>query len=237
MSLNFYQDRPHTCSYLNDRLARNIYPDPLRPTTNVLYSQLIQYGFRRSGEHIYRPYCPACNACVPVRIDVQRFTANRSQRRCLRDNQDIDINIKAAEFDETHYALYQRYLAYRHAGGGMDNPKKETYLQFLTSSWSDTAFIEFRREHQLVAIAVTDFVNDAASAFYTFFDPELEKRSLGTFAVLKQIELARQQNLSWLYLGYWIGDSAKMRYKSRFSALQQFDGQWRPFDKKALNNQ
>lgn len=237
MSLNFYQDRPHSCSYLTDRLARNIYPDPLRPASNALYSQLIQYGFRRSGEHIYRPHCPACNACVPVRIDVQRFTANRSQRRCLRRNQDIDISIKSAEFDETHYALYQRYLAYRHAGGGMDNPKKETYLQFLTSSWSDTAFIEFRREHQLVAIAVTDFVNDAASAFYTFFDPQLDKRSLGTFAILKQLELARQQNLSWLYLGYWIGDSDKMRYKSQFSALQQFDGQWRPFDKKVLKNQ
>lgn len=119
----------------------------------------------------------------------------------------------------------------------MDNPSKETYLQFLTSSWSDTAFIEFRLDSKVVAVAITDFVNDAASAFYTFFDPSLEQRGLGTLAILKQIELAQQQNLSWLYLGYWIGDSPKMRYKSRFSALQQFDGQWRNFDKKALNNQ
>ncbi|MBN45613.1 MULTISPECIES: arginyltransferase [unclassified Methylophaga] len=237
MSLDFYQDRPHACSYLEDRLARNIYPDPLRPLTNTLYSQLIQHGFRRSGEHVYRPFCPACDACVPVRIDVNNFRPNRSQRRCLRNNNDIDIVIKPANFNAEHYELYQRYLAHRHPGGGMDNPSKETYLQFLTSSWSDTAFIEFRAREKLLAVAITDFVTDAASAFYTFFDPELSARSLGTFAILKQVELAQQQNLSWLYLGYWIGDSPKMRYKSRFSALQQFNGQWQNFDKKTLNNQ
>ncbi|HAO25114.1 MAG: arginyltransferase [Methylophaga sp.] len=237
MSLDFYQDRPHACSYLEDRLARNIYPDPLRPLTNTLYSQLIQHGFRRSGEHVYRPFCPACDACVPVRIDVNNFRPNRSQRRCLRNNNDIDIVIKPANFNAEHYELYQRYLAHRHPGGGMDNPSKETYLQFLTSSWSDTAFIEFRAREKLLAVAITDFVTDAASAFYTFFDPELSARSLGTFAILKQVELAQQQNLSWLYLGYWIGDSPKMRYKSRFSALQQFNGQWQNCDKKTLNNQ
>ncbi|HCD05158.1 MAG TPA: arginyltransferase, partial [Methylophaga sp.] len=203
MSLDFYQDRPHACSYLEDRLARNIYPDPLRPLTNTLYSQLIQHGFRRSGEHVYRPFCPACDACVPVRIDVNNFRPNRSQRRCLRNNNDIDIVIKPANFNAEHYELYQRYLAHRHPGGGMDNPSKETYLQFLTSSWSDTAFIEFRAREKLLAVAITDFVTDAASAFYTFFDPELSARSLGTFAILKQVELAQQQNLSWLYLGYW----------------------------------
>lgn len=237
MSLDFYQDRPHSCSYLEGRLARNIYPDPLRPLTNALYSQLIQHGFRRSGDHVYRPFCPACDACVPVRIDVSQFHPNRSQRRCLRHNQDIEINVQPAVFNEEHYDLYQRYLAHRHAGGGMDNPSKETYLQFLTSHWSDTAFIEFRLQSKVVAVAITDFVHDAASAFYTFFDPTMQQCGLGTFAILKQIELAQRQNLSWLYLGYWIGDSPKMRYKSRFAALQQFDGQWRKFDKKALNNQ
>lgn len=237
MSLDFYQDRPHACSYLEDRMARNIYPDPMRPITNALYSQLIQHGFRRSGEHVYRPFCPACDACVPVRIDVRHFQLNRTQRRCLRNNRNVSMVIKPAVFEAEHYELYQRYLAHRHAGGGMDNPSKEIYLQFLTSSWSDTAFIEFREGQTLLAVAITDFVNDAASAFYTFYEPELHARSLGTFAILKQIQLAQQHNLSWLYLGYWIGESPKMRYKSQFSALQQFDGQWRNFDKKALNNQ
>ncbi|HET8808563.1 MAG TPA: arginyltransferase [Methylophaga sp.] len=232
MSLDFYQDRLHPCSYLADRQARNIYPDPLRPLTNKLYSQLIQHGFRRSGEHVYRPYCPSCAACVPVRIKVKDFQPNRNQRRCLQQNQQITVNLHAAEFNEQHYDLYCRYLHSRHPGGGMDNPTPHSYQQFLTSSWSDTRFIEIFDKDQLLAVAITDFVNGAASAFYTFFEPKLAKRSLGTLAILKQIELARQQGLDFLYLGYWIEASPKMNYKTHFAALQYFDGQWHDFDNK-----
>lgn len=232
MSLDFYQDRLHPCSYLADRQARNIYPDPLRPLTNKLYSQLIQHGFRRSGEHVYRPYCPSCAACVPVRIKVNDFKPNRNQRRCLRQNQQITVNMHAAEFNVQHYDLYCRYLHSRHPGGGMDNPNQHSYQQFLTSSWSDTRFIEMFDKDQLLAVAVTDFVTGAASAFYTFFEPELAERSLGTLAILKQIELVRQQRLDYLYLGYWIEASPKMNYKTRFAALQYFDGQWHDFDNK-----
>lgn len=232
MSLDFYQDQPHACSYLTDRRARNIYPDPNKPVSKQLYSHLIQHGFRRSGDHIYRPFCPDCSACVPVRIDVAEFKPNRSQRRCLKTNKDIEVKIKPAKFNTEHFDLYRRYQTGRHAGGGMDNPNIDSYINFLTSSWCDTAFIEFRLEGALVAIAVTDFVIDAASAFYTFFDPQLVTRGLGTFAILKQIELTKSYGLSWLYLGYWIEESPKMRYKSRFSALQAYDGQWRPMDKK-----
>ncbi|MDX1574094.1 MAG: arginyltransferase, partial [Methylophaga sp.] len=107
-----------------------------------------------------------------------------------------------------------------------------SYQQFLTSSWSDTRFIEMFDKDQLLAVAVTDFVTGAASAFYTFFEPELAERSLGTLAILKQIELVRQQRLDYLYLGYWIEASPKMNYKTRFAALQYFDGQWHDFDNK-----
>lgn len=238
MSLNFYQDRIHPCSYLADQQARNIYPDPQRPINNTLYAQLIQYGFRRSGEHVYRPFCPNCNACIPVRIKVQKFAPNRSQRRCLKNNSELSIQLKPAGFNEEHYDLYQRYLADRHLGGGMDNPTPQSYQHFLTSHWSDTSFVEVRNSQQtLVAVAVTDFVHNAASAFYTFFEPTLKKQSLGTFAILKQIELAKEYHLEYLYLGYWIESSQKMNYKTRFSALQYFERQWHDFDKKTLNNQ
>lgn len=232
MSLDFYQDQPHACSYLEDRRARNIYPDPNRPLNKQLYSHLIQHGFRRSGDHIYRPYCPDCEACVPVRINVADFKPNRSQRRCLQRNRDIQLKIKPAEFSSEHFDLYCRYLAGRHRGGGMDNPSADSYINFLISSWCDTAFIEFRLQEQLVAVAVTDFIIDGASAFYTFFDPEMSKRSLGTLAILKQIELTRNYELSWLYLGYWIEESPKMRYKSRFSAIEAYQSNWRRMNKK-----
>jgi len=231
MSLDFYQDQPHACSYLEGRRARNIYPDPNKPASKELYSHLIQHGFRRSGDHIYRPFCPDCDACVPVRINLHEFKPNRSQRRCLQTNRDIQIKVRPAEFNFEHFELYSRYLAGRHHGGGMDNPTTDSYINFLTSSWCDTAFIEFRLDHKLVAVAVTDFVKDGASAFYTFFDPALPKRGLGTFAILKQIELARNYDLSWLYLGYWIEESPKMRYKTKFSALEAYRSNWRKLDK------
>ncbi len=231
MSLNFYQDQPHACSYLTGRQARNIYPDPNKTVNKTVYSHLIEHGFRRSGDHIYRPFCPDCQACVPVRIKLEEFKPNRSQRRCLQRNRDIQIKVKPAEFDHAHFELYCRYLEGRHPGGGMDNPSADSYVNFLTSSWCDTAFIEFWLQHKLVAVAVTDFIIDGASAFYTFFDPSLPKRSLGTFAILKQIELARNYDLSWLYLGYWIEESPKMRYKTNFSALEAYRASWRKLDK------
>lgn len=141
------------------------------------------------------------------------------------------MKVRPAEFSAEHFELYQRYLAGRHPGGGMDNPTTDGYINFLISSWCDSAFIEFRLHGQLIGVAVTDFIEDGASAFYTFFDPGFSKRSLGTFAILKQIELARNYGLSWLYLGYWIEESPKMRYKTRFSAVEAYRGSWRQLDK------
>jgi arginyl-tRNA--protein-N-Asp/Glu arginylyltransferase len=226
--LKFYQDaRPHDCSYLADHQAQNIYPDPNQTITNLLYSDLIKHGFRRSGNQAYRPFCPNCQQCVPVRINVKQFKPNRSQKRCLKRNQHITLETKPARFNPEHFELYRRYLASRHTGGGMDNPTEESYNNFLLSHWSDTSFIEFRDDKKLVAIAVTDHVHNGMSSFYTFFDPDYEKQSLGTFAILQQLNIAQAQHLSWLYLGYWIEECKKMSYKSQFSAVQGYiNQQW-----------
>lgn len=228
-SIQFYQDSPHACSYLKEQKARNIYPDPNEPMTNQLYSHLIQHGFRRSGDISYRPFCVDCQQCIPVRINTEQFKANRSQRRCLKRNSDVAIILRPAEFNSEHYQLYCKYLQTRHPGGGMDNPTEESYINFLASNWSDTGFIEIRHENQLLAVAVTDFITNGASAFYTFFDPDLKKQSLGTFSILKQIELAQTHGLSWLYLGYWIERCHKMSYKQQFSSIEAYvNQQWQP---------
>jgi arginyl-tRNA--protein-N-Asp/Glu arginylyltransferase len=227
--LKFYQDTPHSCSYMDDRQAQNIYPDPNVPMTNSMYSLLITHGFRRSGDMAYRPYCPSCQDCVPVRINVEQFKPNRSQRRCLKRNEDLTVSIHDAEFNPEHYQLYCLYLTTRHVGGGMDEPTKESYLRFLTSEWSETKFIEIRQAEKLVAVAVTDYIDEGLSALYTFFDPTLAHRSLGTFGILTQINLAQSLGLPWLYLGYWIKDCQKMQYKQNFSAVESYkDQQWLP---------
>lgn len=224
-SLAFYQDTPHDCSYLDEQQARNIYPDPNKMMTNTLYSHLIQHGFRRSGNLAYRPYCEQCHACVPVRINTQLFKPSRSQRRCLQRNKELTISYHPATFNPEHYALYCRYLATRHIGGGMDNPTKESYLRFLSSDWAETKFIEIRRDKQLVAVAVTDYIHNGLSALYTFFDPDLAQSSLGTYGILQQINIAKELGIPWLYLGYWIENCQKMQYKQNFSEIEAYIGQ------------
>lgn len=235
-TIKFFQDAvPHPCSYLDDLMAQNIYPDPQIRMTNELYSQLIQHGFRRSGNMSYRPHCPSCQRCVPVRINVAQFKPNRSQLRCLKRNKNVTVHSIPASFSEEHFQLYERYLKLRHAGGGMDDPTEDNYRNFLLSTWCETSFIEFREDGELLAVAVTDHVYQGLSAFYTFFEPDLAKRSLGTYAILQQINIAQSQNLSWLYLGYWIEECQKMRYKQSFSGLEGYlDQVWQPLNQEKL---
>lgn len=233
--LSFFATPDHDCNYLDGHSARTLFADPHAVLDMHIYNTLIQYGFRRSGTHIYRPACPACQACIPVRVAVDAFSPNRNQRRCWSRNQDLEIIETGDSYDDEHYQLYQRYISHRHQGGGMDTENEEQYQDFLTSKWSDTVFTEFRKGPDLLGIAVYDRLETGLSAVYTFFDPDQQQRSLGTFAVLWEIERCRQLRLPWLYLGYWIGDCRKMRYKSQFQPLEYFDeGQWYDFSSRKI---
>lgn len=218
--ISFFASPEHDCNYLPDQKAKTVFAVPTIKMHRSLYNTLSQYGFRRSGEHIYRPDCPACQACTPVRVLVAKFKPNRTQRRNWKLNQDLEIKQIPARFEIEHFKLYQRYLKARHSGGGMDKPTRESYMQFLTSSWSETSFYEFRLDGQLLAIAVVDRLEQGLSAVYTFFDPDYANRSLGRFAVLYVIEQAKLMNLSWLYLGYWIEQCRKMSYKQEYLPQQ-----------------
>lgn len=225
--LQFFASPEHPCSYLDDRQATSIFVDPSLVLQPAHYSALASIGFRRSGNYIYRPHCRSCRACVPVRIPVTRFIPNRSQRRTHKTNRDVQLTTRPVEFVDEHYDLYRRYMQHRHPGGGMDNDDPDTYMRVLDSYWAETTLIEFRDKQQLLAIAVTDVLEDGLSAVYTFFEPQLRQRGLGTLAILQQIELARHWQLPYLYLGYWIGESDKMDYKRRFQPLEGYDGrQW-----------
>jgi arginine-tRNA-protein transferase len=195
------------------------------------YSQLLQHGFRRSGRMVYAPRCEDCSQCVSVRIPVEDFAPRRVHRRVLRANCDLVMReAPDTAFDPRHYALYQRYTAARHEEGGMAQASPTDFLGFLCTDWCETRFLEFLLDDRLVAVAVTDLPDDGLSAVYTFFDPTLPERSLGTFAILSQIVRARELGLPHLYLGYWIRDSRKMAYKAGFRPLELWQrGRWRRF--------
>ena len=230
--LALYLTPEHDCSYLPGRRSQTLFLDPYVQPQPSLLQQLLSHGFRRSGDHVYRPHCPDCRSCVAVRIPVADFKPRRSQRRCQRRNADgVQVRIKPPQLDADHYRLYLRYTGARHSDGGMADMDETRYLEFLTTRWCDTLFVEFRRGERLMAVAVTDRLPNALSAVYTFFDPRLSEFSPGAYSILWQIAEARRRGLEHLYLGYWIGESGKMSYKEQYRPLEAWDGSgWRRFE-------
>ncbi|MCG7199377.1 arginyltransferase [Marinobacter pelagius] len=230
-TLVFFATPPHDCSYLPDREATTMFVDPRANIDKKLYSQLTALGFRRSGSHYYRPHCEHCNACIPVRLKTDEFQPDRSQRRVLKRNGDLQCALVPARFAEEYYSLYARYINERHSDGDMYPPSRDQFTSFLVEGATDSWFLEMRLDGKLVGLAAIDVLDDGLSAIYTVFAPELDHRSLGTFAILWQIEEAKRRRLPHLYLGYWIKQCRKMNYKTRFQPIEALrDGHWRTMD-------
>ncbi len=211
---------PHPCGYLTGKKAQSAFVNPDFSLTSHHYSQLINYGFRRSGNDVYRPQCAMCQECIPTRLAVADFQANRQQTRCLQKNAHTQAVIQPAEFKPEHYAMYLRYQQHRHADGNMAHSSAEDYIQFLGSDWCKSEFVEFFIADQLAGLAVVDCLDNGLSAVYTFFEPEFSAYSLGVYAVLWQIKAAQKRNLPYLYLGFWIKECKKMAYKTQYRPLQ-----------------
>jgi arginyl-tRNA--protein-N-Asp/Glu arginylyltransferase len=179
---------------------------------------------------LYRPACSDCQACIASRVLVDQFNPNRSHRRCLTENEDLQIqnNDVTDVIDHPEYhALYRQYLQSRHPDGTMNQTSQEDFLHFLASPWGQTRFICFRLKQKLVAVAVTDFTSAGLSSVYTFYSPEFLNRGLGIYAVLTQIRMTFDLGLRHLYLGYWIENHPKMGYKINFQPLEFFiRNQW-----------
>jgi len=219
-NVRLFQTLPHSCGYFAERTAQNLVIDPAAPQLDQLYGAALERGFRRAGGHLYLPHCGHCRACTPCRIDVEHFAPDRAQKRCMKRNADIVISESMAGYNAERHTLYERYLRQRHPGGGMDEADASDFRRFLTAPWSPTLFLEMRLAKRLVGVAVTDVCTNGLSAVYTFFDPDEHARSLGTFAILQQVALAKRRGLPWVYLGFWIEGHPKMDYKRRFRPLQ-----------------
>jgi len=224
----FYTTAPLPCPYLPDRTERKVVTELTGPEAEALHDRLSRAGFRRSHNIAYAPVCPNCKACVPIRIPVALFDPDRSLRRIARANADLTSRETPAVATAEQYHLFQRYQQARHGEGDMATMSFYDYRAMIEDTPIETFLAEFRDEAQrLVGCCLIDKLADGLSAVYSFFTPDADKRSLGTFAILALIERARAMGLPYVYLGYWVAESRKMAYKTRFQPCEILtNGAW-----------
>ncbi|MFO6422025.1 arginyltransferase [Motilimonas sp. KMU-193] len=219
----------HPCSYLPEKKEQLLVMMDPGMFNSSDYERLLSLGFRRSGKDIYRPHCPQCQACQSIRLAVNEINLSHSQKRILKKNADLTIQISQRDKPE-YFNLYQAYINNKHQQGSMYPANLEQYQHFILSPWLSPHFIEIYHQTKLIAVAVSDVGSASLSAMYTFYDPDYEARSLGTFAILQQIQYAQSLSLPWLYLGYQVDQCRKMNYKTRFRPHQRLiRGEWQIF--------
>ncbi len=209
----------HPCSYLADKQERIAIALDEDLQNNDGYELLLANGFRRSGETLYMPHCDDCQACTPIRVPIAQFAPSKSQKRLLKATSHLRHIFKAS-MDDDWFSLYARYINKKHANGAMYPPDKETFEKFIHQVNFGTRFLHIYDQQKLVAIAVTDILPKSISAFYTFYDPD-SSYSLGTLAILLQLDLCKMRQMDWLYLGYHIDECQAMNYKVRFKPHQK----------------
>ena len=238
----FYLTAPSPCPYLGDKEERKVFTHLVGERAAELNDLLTQGGFRRSQSIAYRPACEACRACISVRVLVNEFRPTRSMQRVSHRNQDLSGEMRVAVPTSEQYAVFRGYLDARHRDGGMADMTVLDYAMMVEDSHVETRIVEYRapspigqtthREPPaLVATALTDVLSDGLSMVYSFFDPDVAERSLGTYMILDHINRARRLGLAYVYLGYWVKGSKKMDYKGRFLPQERLlpDG-WVRFD-------
>ena len=226
-SPQFFLTAPSPCPYLDGQFERKVFTHLVGDKAAEMNDLLTQGGFRRSQNIAYRPACENCRACVSVRILAQEFTPSRNMKRIRHLNDDLVGAMHDAEPSTEQYSLFRSYLDARHHKGGMSDMTVLDYAMMVEDTHVDTKVIEYRRrgpdtfmsgkgQGELLAVALTDRMADGLSMVYSYFDPDLEDRSLGTFMILDHIARAKAMGLPHVYLGYWVNGSRKMNYKMRF---------------------
>lgn len=227
----FYVTAPQPCPYLEGRMERKLFTALQGDHAVKLNDSLSKQGFRRSQNVLYRPSCAECSACLSARIRVADFTPRKSQRRTMRRNEGLKRQAISPWASEDQYGLFRKYLDDRHAQGGMADMDIFEFAAMIEETPIRSRVIEYREEtnpDELTAVCLTDVLDDGLSMVYSFFDPESDRDSLGTYIILDHIRIAQEANLPYVYLGYWVPGSPKMSYKARFSALEIYQGgEWK----------
>jgi arginyl-tRNA--protein-N-Asp/Glu arginylyltransferase len=224
--LRFFLTAPSPCPYLPERFERKVFAHLPLSDGAAVNDSLTAVGFRRSQNIAYRPACEACSACVSARIPASDYIFSRSERKILSRNEDVERHLVEAEATMEQFDLLRRYLLARHADGGMAEMTWPDYVAMVEDTAVRTHIIEYRTRSRdggpgdLIACALVDLMNDGLSLVYSFYDPSMSRRSLGSYVILDHVIQACLTSLPYVYLGYWVRGSEKMDYKVRFSPIE-----------------
>jgi arginine-tRNA-protein transferase len=227
----FYVTAPQPCPYLDGRAERKLFTALQGDSAEKLNDALSKQGFRRSQNVLYRPSCAECTACLSARIRVADFVPTKSQRRAIRRNAHLRREATSPWATEDQYALFRRYLDSRHSDGGMADMDIFEFAAMIEETPVKSRVVEYTAppaepggRRSLTAVCLTDVLDDGVSMVYSFYDPDRERDSLGTYIILDHVAIARRSGLPYVYLGYWVPGSRKMGYKANFGALEIYKG-------------
>jgi len=225
--VQFYVTTNYSCGYIKGQEAQSIVATPYKNVNSKNFKSLISQGFRRSGQYVYKPDCKNCSACIPIRLLASNFIASRSQKRLKKYLNKLSVELLPLNFNEEHYNLYVNYQNKRHRNNDKSEDDVADYNDFLINSNVNSKLVEFRLNDQLKMITIIDIIDDGISAVYTFYDCSDQKLSLGTMSIIWLLGLCKKENLPFLYLGYWIHESQKMKYKTNFKPYElMIKGVW-----------
>ena len=225
--IQFYVTTKYSCGYIDGQDAQSIVATPYKNVNGENFNDLTSKGFRRSGQYVYKPNCKNCKACKPIRLLASDFLISRSQKRAKKYLDKLTVRILPLVFNQEHYELYVHYQNNRHDSANINDDDLADYNNFLIKSNVNSKIIEFRLNNELKIVTIIDEVKDGISAVYTFYDCSNKKLSFGTTSILWLLDLCKKQKLSYLYLGYWILESQKMKYKTNFKPYElMIEGDW-----------
>ena len=225
--IQFYTTTEYNCSYIDKMAAQSLVVTPYKSINQNIFQDLIEKGFRRSGQYIYKPNCKSCTACIPIRLPVQKFLFSKTQKRIYKKHGYFKVREASLAFNQKHFDLYLKYQNKRHSYINNDQNNLDDYNDFLIKSNVKSKFIEFWDGDLLKIVSIVDIVSDGISAVYTFYDPHDEKVSYGTYSIIWLINWCKAQQLKYMYLGYWIGECNKMKYKTNFKPYKLYiNGYW-----------
>ena len=218
------------CPYLPDRQWQSFILQPAGPLSAEIHEAMLDQGFRRMGQLLFRPLCPTCSACRSLRLDVNKFALNKSRRRLMRRNADLTVELAPPQYSEEKRALLERYLDARHVGPMV--AEEQSMLQYMFSGTDHSYEFSYRdADERLIGLGLFDLTANVGSSVYFYFEPAESRRSLGTYSMLREIEFTKNAGARWFHPGFFIEGCAAMDYKARFQPAEIMDENrlWGPF--------